>query len=110
MRSWIRRTPRRAIAPRCCSSTSGATPPRRFALPTRCSRRTPAPPSAFLIRGTVARLAGDPRMLARAYDGFLAGWEAEIKAARPEYAAHRTMLDQFHAAALEGRRKGAKAQ
>ena len=64
----------------------------------------------FLIRGTVARLAGDPRMLARAYDGFLAGWEAEIKAARPEYAAHRAMLDQFHAAALEGRRKGAKAQ
>jgi len=63
----------------------------------------------FLIRGTVARLAGEARPLDAAYDGFLAAWDAEIKAARPEYRDHRPMLDQFHQAALE-RRKDAKTQ
>ena len=66
----------------------------------------------FLIRGTVARLAGDARLLDGAYDGFLAAWDAEIKAARPEYRDHRPMLDQFHAAALAARtgRKDARTQ
>ena len=64
----------------------------------------------FLIRGTVARMSGDARLLDRAYDGFLAGWEAEMKAARPEYADHRPMLEQFHEAAVESRRKGAKTR
>jgi hypothetical protein len=64
----------------------------------------------FLIRGTVARLAGEARPLDAAYDGFLAAWDAEIKAARPEYRDHRPMLDQFHQAALESRRKDAKTR
>jgi hypothetical protein len=53
----------------------------------------------YLIRGTAARLAGDQRLLARAYADFLAAWDAEIKASRPEYQDHRAMLDQFRAAA-----------
>jgi hypothetical protein len=64
----------------------------------------------FLIRGTVARMSGDARLLDRAYGGFLAAWEGELKAARPEYRDHRPMLDQFHAAAVASRRKDARTQ
>ena len=53
----------------------------------------------YLIRGTAARLAGDQRLLARAYADFLAAWDAETKANRPEYRDHQAMLDQFRAAA-----------
>ena len=35
--------------------------------------------------------------------GFLNHYDAEIKAARPEYAVHRTSLDDFRKAALEVR-------
>lgn len=53
----------------------------------------------YLIRGTAGQLAGDQRLLARARADFLAAWEAEMKASRPEYRDHQAMLDQFHAAA-----------
>ncbi len=53
----------------------------------------------FLIRATAGRLAGDERLLGRATADFLAAWDAEHKAARPEYRDHQTMLDQFRATA-----------
>ena len=53
----------------------------------------------FLIRGTEAQLAGDQRSLRRAQADFLAAWDAEQKAARPEYRDHQAMLQQFHDAA-----------
>ena len=55
---------------------------------------------AFLIRGTVGRLAGDTGLLARANAGFLAAWEAETKSGRPEYKDHQVMLDQFREMAV----------
>ena len=57
----------------------------------------------FLIRGTAAKLAGNPRLLREAQLDFTAAWDRELKAGRPEYRDHRAMLDQFRAAALEGR-------
>jgi hypothetical protein len=53
----------------------------------------------YLIRGTAARLAGDQSLLARASADFLAAWDAETRANRPEYRDHQAMLDQFRAAA-----------
>lgn len=53
----------------------------------------------FLLRGTVGRLAGDERLLRRATADFLAAWDAELKAGRPEYRDHQNMLDQFRASA-----------
>jgi hypothetical protein len=53
----------------------------------------------YLIRGTAARLAGDQRLLARAYADFLAAWDAETRSSRPEYRDHQAMLDQFRSAA-----------
>jgi hypothetical protein len=55
----------------------------------------------FLIRGTAAQLAGNAPLLKRARADFLRAWEIEMKAARPEYQDHRTMLNQFHAAATK---------
>ena len=57
----------------------------------------------YIIRGTVARFRKDQPELKRAYAGFLKRYNAEIKAARPEYAEHRTSLDDFRKAALEAR-------
>ena len=53
----------------------------------------------FLIRGMAARLAGDDRLLARAQAGFLAAWDSEMKAGRPEYRDHQAMLEQFRGGA-----------
>lgn len=53
----------------------------------------------YLIRGTEAQLAGDRPALRRAQTDFLAAWDAEQKAARPEYRDHQAMLQQFHDAA-----------
>ncbi len=54
---------------------------------------------AFLIRGTAASLVGNARLLARANADFLAAWEQEMQAGRPEYRDHQVMLDQFRAKA-----------
>lgn len=51
----------------------------------------------FLVRGMAGRLVGDDRLLRRATADFLAAWDAEIKAGRPEYRDHQAMLDQFRA-------------
>jgi hypothetical protein len=50
----------------------------------------------YVIRGTVARWSKDEKALARAYAGFLEHYDAELKAGRPEYADHRTSIDEFH--------------
>ncbi|HEU5217267.1 MAG TPA: hypothetical protein VFU23_01310 [Gemmatimonadales bacterium] len=50
---------------------------------------------AFLIRGTAGRLTGNQRLVVLANTDFLAAWDAEMKAARPEYRDHQTMLDQY---------------
>jgi hypothetical protein len=55
----------------------------------------------YVIRGTVARFRKTEPELNRAYADFLKRYDAEMKAARPEYAEHRTSLDDFRRAALE---------
>jgi hypothetical protein len=56
----------------------------------------------FLVRGMAGRLVGDQRLLRRATADFMAAWDAEIKAGRPEYRDHQAMLDQFRSAAGPG--------
>lgn len=53
----------------------------------------------FLVRGMAGRLVGDERLLRRATADFMAAWDAETKAGRPEYRDHQAMLDQFRASA-----------
>jgi hypothetical protein len=65
--------------------------------------QTPGHLFGYIIRGTVARFRKDQPELKRAYAGFLKRYDAEMKAARPEYAEHRTSLDDFRKAALEAR-------
>jgi hypothetical protein len=55
----------------------------------------------YIIQGTVARFRKDEKALGRAYSGFLKHFDAEMKAARPEYQEHRTSLDDFRKAALD---------
>ena len=60
---------------------------------------------ASLIRGTAGRLTGNDRLVTLANREFLAAWDAEMKAVRPEYRDHQAMLDQFHAMALSAKPK-----
>jgi hypothetical protein len=57
----------------------------------------------YIIRGTVARFRKDQPELKRAYADFLKRYDAEMKAARPEYAEHQTSLDDFRKAALDAK-------
>jgi hypothetical protein len=66
--------------------------------------REPGHLFGYVIRGTVARWRRDDASLARAYDDFLAHWDAELAANRPEYGEHRPALDQFRRQALEAKR------
>lgn len=50
---------------------------------------------AFLVRGTAARLIGNDRLLGRANADYLAAWDPEMQAGRPEYRDHQAMLEQF---------------
>jgi hypothetical protein len=65
--------------------------------------QTPGHLFGYIIRGTVARFRKDQPELKRAYAAFLKRYDAEMRAARPEYAEHRTSLDDFRKAALDGR-------
>jgi hypothetical protein len=49
----------------------------------------------FLIRATAAQLTGNEPLRRRAKADFLAAWESEQKAGRPEYRDHQAMLEQF---------------
>jgi hypothetical protein len=62
--------------------------------------QTPGHLFGYIIRGTVARFRKDQPELRRAYAGFLRRYDAEMKLARPEYAEHRTSLEDFRKAAL----------
>jgi hypothetical protein len=54
----------------------------------------------YIIRGTVARFRKDQPGQSRAYADFLKRYDAEMKTARPEYAEHRTSIEDFRRAAL----------
>jgi hypothetical protein len=70
-------------------------------------RQNPGHLFGYVIRGTLARWTRDDRAMAAAYAGFLQHVDAELAAGRPEYAEHRTSIDQFRrAAAAGGRRAG----
>ena len=58
--------------------------------------QTPGHLFGYVIRGTVARWQKDDKALAGAYAGFLKHYDAELKAARPEYADHKRSIDEFH--------------
>jgi hypothetical protein len=49
----------------------------------------------YLVLGTTARWARDDAALATAYGEFLARYEGEMKADRPEYLEHRASLEEF---------------
>ncbi len=49
----------------------------------------------YVVLGTTARWAKDDAALAKAYRGFLASYDEEMKANRREYGEHRASLDGF---------------
>ena len=55
----------------------------------------------YVVLGTTARWAKDEPALAKAYRGFLAHYDAELKANRPEYGEHRASIDGFRREAQE---------
>ena len=58
-----------------------------------------------MLRGLVAEFKGDRAALARSYRDFLAHYDTEIRARRPEYDIHKPLVDEFHdrAVAAKGR-------
>jgi hypothetical protein len=54
----------------------------------------------YVVLGTTSRWAKDDAGLARAYQQFLAHYDAEIKANRLEYGEHRASIDGFRREAL----------
>jgi hypothetical protein len=58
----------------------------------------------LLIQGEVAEQRNDAAALAKAYARFLAAYDSETKAERPEYADHRPLLDDFRNRALANRK------
>ena len=59
----------------------------------------------YVIRGTIARFEKDTRTLNQSYRDFLAHYEAETKAKRPEYEAHPRAIAEFLTAAREAKNK-----
>jgi hypothetical protein len=62
----------------------------------------------YVVLGTTSRWRKDEAGLARAYQGFMASYDKEMKANRPEYGEHRASIDEFRRAA-ETAGQGAKA-
>ena len=56
----------------------------------------------FMLRAAIARFEGNKAATAEAYRGYLAALDAELKAARPEYGEHQSMLDNFTQTARAG--------
>lgn len=54
----------------------------------------------YVVLGTTARWAKDDAGMAKAYREFLAHYDAEMKANRPEYSEHRASIDGFRREAL----------
>jgi Double zinc ribbon len=59
----------------------------------------------YMILGTAARFQKNQRELDKSYAGFLAHYDAEIKAQRPEYEDHRPALEEFQRAAQAAKGK-----
>ena len=54
---------------------------------------------SYVVSGAVARWNKDEAQRSKVYQGFLAQYDAEIKANRPEYQEHRAMLEEVFKAA-----------
>ncbi len=54
---------------------------------------------SYVVSGAVARWNKDEAQRTKVYQGFLAQYDAEIKANRPEYQEHRAMLEEVFKAA-----------
>ena len=61
----------------------------------------------YVVLGTTARWSKDDATLAKAYREFLAHYDAEMKASRPEYTDHRASIDGFRRDALAAGSRGA---
>ena len=59
----------------------------------------------YVVKGTIARFQKDDKALARTYKDFLAHYDAEAAAKRPEYSEHPRALEEFLKAA-RGERGG----
>ena len=58
----------------------------------------------FVLQAAIGQFEKKPTDVTVAYKGFLAVADQELKTNRPEYAAHRGMLDSFRQAAEQGTR------
>jgi hypothetical protein len=56
----------------------------------------------YMLRAAIARFEGKTAEVSKAYAGYLAALDAELKAGRPEYQEHKTMLDSFTQTARAG--------
>lgn len=70
------------------------------ALADTITTTTPNHLFGFVIRGEAAEQQKDAKAAAAAYRGFLAAYDAEIKADRQEYSEHKPVLDDFRTRAL----------
>jgi hypothetical protein len=57
----------------------------------------------YIVIGTIARFQKDDKALARAYADFLAHYDAEKQAGRPEYEEHARAVEDFLQAARDSR-------
>ena len=58
----------------------------------------------FVLQAALGQFEKQPDQVTAAYRGFLAVADEELKVNRPEYAAHRGMLDSFRQAAEKATR------
>ena len=56
----------------------------------------------YMLRAAIARFEGNQAATAEAYRGYLAALDGELKAGRPEYGEHQSMLDNFTQTARAG--------
>ena len=75
-----------------------------LALADTIARQVPGHLFAELIRGEAAARQSDSSALRRAYRDFLAHYDAELRAGRPEYAEHQPLLDDFRSRAQKRER------
>ena len=57
---------------------------------------TPGHLFGYVVRATVGRWRHDEPATKAAYAGFLTHYDAEVRLARPEYAAHKMIMDDMH--------------
>jgi len=62
----------------------------------------------YIVRATIGRWKHDAPAEKAAYADFLSHYDAEVKAARPEYTAHKTIMDDMRQRALAAAPAGRK--